>query len=61
MGAKVVVIATAESPHSVRMTSKVGNRRYVPDNDRPGKAPLATMPDLAVTWLTSDEGPATDD
>lgn len=54
-GGEVVVIATAESPQSVRMASKVGNRRYVHTTGL-GKVLLATMADPAVKRLVQMKG-----
>ena len=54
-GGEVVVIATAESPQSVRMASKVGNRRYVHTTGI-GKVLLATMVDSAVKRLIKLKG-----
>lgn len=54
-GGEVVVIATAESPQSVRMTSKVGNRRHVHTTGI-GKVLLATMADAAVKRLVKVKG-----
>ncbi len=54
-GGEVVVIATAESPQSVRMASKVGNRRYVHTTGI-GKVLLATMADSAVKRLIKMKG-----
>ena len=54
-GGEVVVIATAESPQSVRMASKVGNRRYVHSTGI-GKVLLASMADSAVKRLVKLKG-----
>ena len=54
-GGEVVVIATVESPQSVRMTSKVGNRRCV-HTTAIGKAILSTLPDAAVDRLIAIKG-----
>lgn len=54
-GGEVVVIATAESPQSVRMTSKVGNRRCLHTTGL-GKILLAAMPDDAVKRLVQVKG-----
>jgi DNA-binding IclR family transcriptional regulator len=54
-GGEVVVIATVESPQSVRMTSKVGNRRCF-HTTAIGKALLATLPDAAVERLIAMKG-----
>lgn len=44
---EVVVIETMESPQAVRMSSKIGNRRY-PHSTALGKVLLAGMPDKDV-------------
>jgi DNA-binding IclR family transcriptional regulator len=54
-GGEVVVIATVESPQSVRMTSKVGNRRCF-HTTAIGKALVATLPDPAVERLIAIKG-----
>jgi DNA-binding IclR family transcriptional regulator len=54
-GGEVVVIATVESPQSVRMTSKVGNRRCF-HTTAIGKALLAALPDTAVERLIAMKG-----
>jgi DNA-binding IclR family transcriptional regulator len=54
-GGEVVVIATVESPQSVRMTSKVGNRRCF-HTTAIGKALLSTLPDAAVQRLVAMKG-----
>jgi len=46
-GGEVVVVATAESPQSIRLASKVGNRRFV-HTTAIGKALLASMTDEAI-------------
>jgi IclR family acetate operon transcriptional repressor len=54
-GGEVVVIATVESPQSVRMASKVGNRRHVHTTGL-GKILLASMPDKAIRRLVQLKG-----
>ncbi len=54
-GGEVVVIATIESPQSVRMTSKVGNRRCF-HTTAIGKALLAAMPEPAVRRMIGIKG-----
>ena len=54
-GGEVVVIATAESPQSVRMTSKVGNRRCI-HTTAIGKALLATLPEASVDRIIGLKG-----
>ncbi len=54
-GGEVVVIATAESPQSVRMASKVGNRRYVHTTGL-GKVLLSAQPDAAIRRLIRLKG-----
>lgn len=54
-GGEVVVIATAESPQSVRMASKVGNRRCMHTTGL-GKVLLAGMTDAAVKRLVQVKG-----
>ena len=54
-GGEVVVIATVESPQSVRMTSKVGNRRCV-HTTALGKALLSTLTDQAIRRLIQLKG-----
>lgn len=54
-GGEVVVIATAESPQSVRMASKVGNRRYVHTTGL-GKVLLAAIADAALIRLIRIKG-----
>src|SRR5581483_2680309 len=49
-GGEVVVIATVESPQTVRMASKVGNRRFV-HTTAIGKVLLASMPDQSIGRL----------
>jgi DNA-binding IclR family transcriptional regulator len=54
-GGEVVVIATVESPQSVRMASKVGNRRPL-HTTALGKALLASLNDDAVRRLLRMKG-----
>ncbi len=54
-GGEVVVIATAESPQSVRMASKVGNRRCIHTTGL-GKVLMAGMTDAAVKRLIQIKG-----
>lgn len=54
-GGEVVVIATVESPQSVRMASKVGNRRCFHTTGL-GKALLAGMADQAIRRLVQLKG-----
>ncbi len=54
-GGEVVVIATVESPQSVRMASKVGNRRCVHTTGI-GKVLLARMPDVSIRRLVQVKG-----
>jgi DNA-binding IclR family transcriptional regulator len=54
-GGEVVVIATVESPQSVRVTSKVGNRRCV-HTTAIGKAILSTFSEAAVDRLIAIKG-----
>ncbi|MBI4877865.1 MAG: IclR family transcriptional regulator [Acidobacteria bacterium] len=46
-GGEVVVIETIESPQTVRMSSKIGNRRY-PHSTALGKILLAALPEKEV-------------
>ncbi|HEU0142376.1 MAG TPA: IclR family transcriptional regulator [Bryobacteraceae bacterium] len=46
-GGEVVVIETMESPQAVRMSSKIGNRRY-PHSTALGKVLLAGLPERDV-------------
>jgi IclR family KDG regulon transcriptional repressor len=46
-GGEVVVIETLESPRAVRMSSKIGNRRY-PHSTALGKVLLAALPERDV-------------
>lgn len=52
---EIVVIQTVESPQSVRMASKVGNRRYLHATAL-GKALLAGMPDKEILRLVRLKG-----
>ena len=52
---EVVVIATVESPQAVRMTSKIGNRRYI-HSTALGKALLGGMSEKDVTRLLRLKG-----
>lgn len=52
---EVVVINTVESPQAVRMSSKIGNRRYV-HSTALGKVLLAGMPDKEVLRLIRMKG-----
>jgi IclR family acetate operon transcriptional repressor len=54
-GGEVVVIATVESPQSVRMTSKVGNRRCA-HTSALGKALLASQSDEAIRRFSRTKG-----
>ena len=54
-GGDVVVIETVESPQAVRMSSKVGNRRYL-HTTALGKALLAGLPEKEVLRLVSTKG-----
>jgi DNA-binding IclR family transcriptional regulator len=54
-GGEVVVIATVESPQSVRMASKVGNRRYAHTTGL-GKVLLSGMTDPAIRRLVQMKG-----
>ena len=54
-GGEVVVIATVESPQSVRLASKVGNRRYVHTTGL-GKVLLSEMGDPAIRRLIQLKG-----
>lgn len=54
-GGEVVVIATVESPQSVRMASKVGNRRFV-HTTALGKVLLSTMSDPEIRRLVQLKG-----
>jgi IclR family KDG regulon transcriptional repressor len=52
---EVVVISTIESPQSIRMTSKVGNRRYMHATAL-GKVLLAGLPEKEVQRLIRIQG-----
>jgi DNA-binding IclR family transcriptional regulator len=52
---EVVVINTVESPQAVRMSSKIGNRRYL-HSTAIGKVLLAGMPDKEVQRLLRLKG-----
>jgi IclR family KDG regulon transcriptional repressor len=52
---EVVVINTVESPQAVRMSSKIGNRRYL-HSTAIGKVMLADMPDKEVQRLLRLKG-----
>lgn len=52
---EVVVISTIESPQSIRMTSKVGNRRYM-HSTALGKVLLAGLPEKEVQRLIRIQG-----
>lgn len=54
-GGEVLVIATLESPQAVRMTSKIGNRRY-PHSTALGKVLLANLPEREVLRLVRSKG-----
>jgi DNA-binding IclR family transcriptional regulator len=54
-GGEVVVIATVESPQSVRMASKVGNRRTL-HTTALGKALLAGLSDQSIRRLVRTKG-----
>ena len=54
-GGEVVVIATVESPQTVRMASKVGNRRCL-HTTALGKMLLSCMPDAAIRRLVQLKG-----
>jgi DNA-binding IclR family transcriptional regulator len=54
-GGEVVVVATVESPQSVRMASKVGNRRCL-HTTALGKALLAGLTDQATRRLVRTKG-----
>ena len=49
-GGEVVVIETMESPQAVRMSSKIGNRRY-PHSTALGKVLLAGLPERDVLGI----------
>ncbi|MGA2262032.1 MAG: IclR family transcriptional regulator [Acidobacteriota bacterium] len=52
---EVVVISTVESPQSIRMTSKVGNRRYL-HSTALGKVLLSGLPEKEVQRLIRIQG-----
>lgn len=52
---QVVVISTIESPQSIRMTSKVGNRRYL-HSTALGKVLLSGLPEKEVQRLIRIQG-----
>ena len=52
---EVVVISTVESPQSIRMTSKVGNRRYL-HSTALGKVLLSALPEKEVQRLIRIQG-----
>jgi DNA-binding IclR family transcriptional regulator len=52
---EVVVISTIESPQSIRMSSKVGNRRYIHATAL-GKVLLSSLPDREVQRLVRIHG-----
>ena len=54
-GGEVVVISTVESPQSIRMTSKVGNRRYL-HSTALGKVLLSGLPEKEVQRLICIQG-----
>lgn len=54
-GGEVLVIDTIESPQSVRMTSKIGNRRY-PHSTALGKVFLAGLPEREMLRLVRGKG-----
>ena len=54
-GGEVVVIATVESPQSVRMASKVGNRRFL-HTTALGKILLSSMTDSEIRRLVQLKG-----
>jgi DNA-binding IclR family transcriptional regulator len=54
-GGEVVVISTVESPQSIRMTSKVGNRRYL-HSTALGKVLLSGLSEKEVRRLISIQG-----
>jgi DNA-binding IclR family transcriptional regulator len=53
--AEVVVISMVESPQSIRMTSKVGNRRYL-HSTALGKVLLSGLPEKEVQRLIRIQG-----
>lgn len=54
-GGEVLVIETVESEQAVRMTSKIGNRRY-PHSTALGKVLLADLPEREVVRLIRSRG-----
>lgn len=54
-GGEVLVIDTVESQQAVRMTSKIGNRRY-PHSTGLGKVLLADLPEREVLRLVRSKG-----
>jgi DNA-binding IclR family transcriptional regulator len=54
-GGEVVVISTVESPQSIRMSSKVGNRRYL-HTTALGKVLLSGLPEKEVQRLIRIQG-----
>lgn len=54
-GGEVVMVATVESPQTVRMASKVGNRRYL-HTTAIGKVLLASMNDESIRRLVHIKG-----
>jgi IclR family transcriptional regulator, KDG regulon repressor len=54
-GGEVVVVATVESPQTVRMASKVGNRRYL-HTTALGKILLSSMDDRSIRRLIQLKG-----
>ena len=54
-GGEVLVVDTIESPQTVRMTSKIGNRRY-PHSTALGKILLANLPERDMLRLVRSKG-----
>lgn len=54
-GGEVLVIDTVESPQAVRMSSKIGNRRY-PHSTALGKVLLADLPEREMLRLIRGKG-----
>jgi DNA-binding IclR family transcriptional regulator len=54
-GGEVLVIETMESPQAVRMSSKIGNRRY-PHSTALGKVLLADLPEREMLRLIRSKG-----
>lgn len=54
-GGEVLVMETVESQHAVRMTSKIGNRRY-PHSTALGKVLLSALPEREVLRLIRSKG-----